>query len=76
MILNIPYIVSSSPSAVKRSCTVARVRLLSRAATRLTFESTCLSIERVVKVGVKCAISLRTYSQMALENSVKRELPA
>ena len=40
--LNIPKIVSSSPSAVNRSWTVASVRLLSRAATRLTLDSTCL----------------------------------
>ena len=42
MVLKSPYMESSSHSATKRSWTVALVLLLSRDATRPTFDSRCL----------------------------------
>jgi hypothetical protein len=55
MALNVPYRVTSSQIATKRSLRVADVRLLSRETTRLIFDRTCLTTR-----SKRCGFSLKT----------------
>lgn len=48
--LKVLYSDASSHKEVNRSCTVATVRLLSRAITKLTLERTCLAQPRGVSI--------------------------